>query len=154
MASCLPRFNGNGARALRERLLLATPVVFTVREFWKNPQSSPVLQIRSLGGSDGATELRLNRTTLKESVGQEALVLLGAQQPFADAGSLWQEVRVLPIKDGKVYGTAPCVKGELDKCGVPLDQLRAQMLDALAKGRPYQMPAFQARPTPPPFRTP
>src|SRR3990172_689132 len=129
-----PEFKGQEERTFGANIDLATPVILQVKEYWKNPQPSPVLLVRSMGGRDGDYEIRYSHTTLKNYLGRDVVALLQSPEPYADLGPAWRETWILPVLDGRVAQS--CGKANLSECLLPVEELKSQMLAALAAGTP------------------
>jgi hypothetical protein len=147
-------YHGRAEHALKEGVSLATPYIFKVREYWKNPQVTDQLMITSTGGRVGEFELDVSKVTPGDAAGREIILFLTVPRLFSDVGTVRGTMDTFIVEDGKVYGVTACVKGQLEQCGVPLNQFKSQLLEALASGRQYQIPDFDPPITPVPFQTP
>jgi hypothetical protein len=141
-------FRGDLTGALRAGHSVFTPVTVHVREYWENSSNKSDAQIlvRAAGGSDGTYEVRVSPQGLRSQIGKEAIVLLGNPTAFGVPESVggvaasWLEFAVFPVESDLVFGTTPCVKGQLESCWVPLEQVKARFLEAIASGRQYEIP--------------
>jgi hypothetical protein len=128
------------SRALDNGFFLSKPVSFQVEEYWKNPQAEDTLQVLSLGGNDGSREVRYNNAFTNPRVGSRWVLFATKETRWHTSDPVWRESGLsFQIVDGKVNVT-PCLQGQGPCEGTPLAQVRADMLDALATGKQYEIP--------------